>query len=260
MTERYNGPVVPRLFASSARRTGDRVAIDGDELHYARSVLRLQPGSDVRVFNGAGREWQATIATVTRASAHVVLGAPLTSGSEARFAATLGLSILKSSFMEAAIRDSVMLGVTGIQPILSGRSQDGRDAGWGTATRRWERIVLSSARQSERLYLTSIHEPVPLAAWLDQQLSADAVRLVLAEPVLGAGDVDLAGLRARALSGGVTLLVGPEGGWASGELALARRAGFMPWTINRRILRADAVPLAALSILFHAWDGSAASS
>ncbi|MGE3844092.1 MAG: 16S rRNA (uracil(1498)-N(3))-methyltransferase [Vicinamibacterales bacterium] len=247
----------PRLFVPSARRTGDRVVIDGDELHYVRSVLRLQPGIEVRVFNGAGSQWQATIATVARASADVVLDTQLIDVSEPRFPVTLGLSILKSSFMETAIRDSVMLGVAAIQPIVSARSQDGRDAGWTTAAKRWERIALSSARQSERLYLPVIPEPLPLATWLDQQPSADAVRFVLAEPILGAGAVDLKGLRDRAISGGVSLLVGPEGGWTPEELALARRSGFIPWTINRRVLRADAAPLAALSILFHAWDAVA---
>lgn len=227
----------------------------GDEFHYLRSVLRVQPGTVVRVFNGTGAEWAANVIIVDRDSAEVLLTHVHARVPESAFPVTLALSVLKSEFMDAAIRDGVMLGASAVQPVLCERSQGSRREDWSVVSRRWSRIALAAARQSGRAVLPPVAEPLPLESWLDQQSSTAAVRLVLAEPALESrGVVDLDAWRPAALRAGVTLLVGPEGGWTAREFGLATAAGFQPWTINSRVLRADAVPVAALSILFFLWD------
>ena len=50
-----------------------------------------------------------------------------------------------------------------------------------------------------------------------------------------------------------TVFVGPEGGWAPEEIARARDAGAVLVNLGARTLRADAVPIVALSILLYAW-------
>ena len=49
------------------------------------------------------------------------------------------------------------------------------------------------------------------------------------------------------------MFVGPEGGWAPEEIARARDAGAILVNLGARTLRADAVPIVALSILLYAW-------
>ncbi|MDE2566101.1 MAG: RsmE family RNA methyltransferase, partial [Burkholderiales bacterium] len=50
-------------------------------------------------------------------------------------------------------------------------------------------------------------------------------------------------------AGPLTLLSGPEGGFAPDEDAAARRAGFEPVALGPRVLRADTAPLAVLGWL-----------
>ena len=50
-----------------------------------------------------------------------------------------------------------------------------------------------------------------------------------------------------------TLAAGPEGGWSPDEVAAATAAGFMPVTLGRRTLRADAVVVCAVSVLQYVW-------
>jgi len=50
-----------------------------------------------------------------------------------------------------------------------------------------------------------------------------------------------------------TILIGPEGGWSGGEVASAVAAGYLPITLGRRTLRADAVPIVALGVLQYLW-------
>ena len=46
-----------------------------------------------------------------------------------------------------------------------------------------------------------------------------------------------------------TIYIGPEGGWTEGELAAARSRGVRLMTLGHRTLRADATPVAAISVL-----------
>jgi 16S rRNA (uracil1498-N3)-methyltransferase len=46
-----------------------------------------------------------------------------------------------------------------------------------------------------------------------------------------------------------TVFVGPEGGWTPAELAAARSHGVRLVTMGHRTLRADATPVAAISVL-----------
>ena len=52
----------------------------------------------------------------------------------------------------------------------------------------------------------------------------------------------------------LTLLVGPEGGWTEAEWRAAAAQGIRLATLGRRTLRADAVPVAALSVLQFLWN------
>jgi 16S rRNA (uracil1498-N3)-methyltransferase len=45
------------------------------------------------------------------------------------------------------------------------------------------------------------------------------------------------------------LFVGPEGGWTEPEWSAAAAAGIRLMTLGPRTLRADAVPVAAISVL-----------
>ena len=48
-------------------------------------------------------------------------------------------------------------------------------------------------------------------------------------------------------------LVGPEGGWTDEECGRARARGVRLVTLGHRTLRADAVPVAAISVLQFLW-------
>ncbi len=50
------------------------------------------------------------------------------------------------------------------------------------------------------------------------------------------------------------IVVGPEGGWEPSECAAAQSRGLRLVSLGGRTLRADAVPIAALSVLQFLWD------
>jgi 16S rRNA (uracil1498-N3)-methyltransferase len=248
--------VTPRFFAPSIVGSVERVELPSDEAHHLLHVLRLGPGARVRVFDGRGREWEARVASVTDGAVRLDIGPPVPPAPEPPVKTTLALGVLKGASMDHVVRDAAMVGVATIQPLATARmaaaSEGARSA---RAVARWQRIAVAAVKQCGRAVVPEVRGVGELGGWLTATRSDPAAKIVLVEPGLETGTPPaLEGLRVRARSHGAVLLSGPEGGWAPEELATARQAGFEPWTVTPRILRADAVPVAALSVLFYLWE------
>ncbi len=233
----------------AAAHEGDRLEVPADEAQHLVRVLRLGPGAAVRVFDGRGHEWDATLREATKQRAAVELGAARAAAPETRIRYTLVVAALKGDGTDEVVRDAVMLGVTAIRPFVSARTEVGVAALTRAHRReRWERIAVASAKQCGRAVVPVIHEVVDVTA----ALVADdaAVRLLCAEPAVSAAATTLASVAAPT---DVSLAIGPEGGWTSDEVAAATAAGWRVLRLGGRVLRADAAPLVALAACQAVW-------
>src|SRR5512139_1597131 len=61
-----------RFFVPAEALDGDRIEIGGEALHHLRTVLRLGPGSEILLLDGAGNCCRALLETVGRESAVAV--------------------------------------------------------------------------------------------------------------------------------------------------------------------------------------------
>jgi 16S rRNA (uracil1498-N3)-methyltransferase len=123
-----------------------------------------------------------------------------------------------------------------------------------SATRRHRSTrALASVKQSRRAVLPDIQRPLTLESFLQDPQSA--LTLMLVEPgAAGAVAAEpLTALQGIPAPQDATVFVGPEGGWAEAEIAHARQAGARLVTLGRRTLRADATPIAAISVLQYIW-------
>ena len=164
---------------------------------------------------------------------------------------TLVQSVLKADKMDDVVRDSVMLGVAAIQPIVTRRAETTvAQITRAGRVERWQRVALASVKQSRRAVLPDVRRPLTFDNWLAEP--RPALTLMLAEPA--AGGEPLSSLREAPVPTDAAIVVGPEGGWADDECAAARAAGLRLMTFGPRTLRADAVPIAVLSVLQFLWD------
>jgi 16S rRNA (uracil1498-N3)-methyltransferase len=81
-----------------------------------------------------------------------------------------------------------------------------------------------------------------------------ALSLMLVEPAASAALESMRVLRDLPVPDDAAVMVGPEGGWTEAEWSAARARGVRLVTMGARTLRADAVPVAAISILQFVWD------
>jgi 16S rRNA (uracil1498-N3)-methyltransferase len=150
--------------------------------------------------------------------------------------------------MDEVIRDAVMLGAAAIQPIVTKRTETTVAALMkGPRLDRWRRVALASVKQSRRAILPEIRMPLTFETLLDEP--ASALRVMLVEPAASAEVEPISVLMKAPAPSDLLLFVGPEGGWTEPEWSAAAASGVRLMTLGPRTLRADAVPVAAISVL-----------
>ena len=241
-----------RFFAPGLDPGDEAVDLPREEAEHLTRVLRLGAGDTVSVFDGRGRECLARIVTAARTRARVQILSRVEPAAEPAVDVTLAQAVLKGEKMDDVIRDAVMLGVKAIQPIVTVRSEVTVAALMrGARLDRWRRVALASVKQSRRAVVPEIRLPLTLETLLGDP--PPALSIMLVEPS-AADDADrLSSLRAIAAPSDVLLMVGPEGGWSDAERVAARDRGARLITLGHRTLRADAVPVAAISVLQFLW-------
>ena len=227
------------------------VGLPADEAHHLARVLRLRAGDTIAVFDGRGREATARIESVTARRVSVQVVEPRAAAPEPRVAVTLAQALLKSDKMDRVIRDAVMLGVTGLQPFVSRRSDVPMKAvRSGGRQDRWDRTVISSVKQCGRAVVPPVHATREFHDVL-RETTAGA-RLMFVEPAAGVEPAELTSLEGQRPST-VVVFIGPEGGWDPHELTDAARAGVQLLSFGRRVLRADAAAAAVIPVLRYIW-------
>ena len=240
-----------RFFAPSLDPGDDAVTLPRDEGEHLTRVLRLGPGDQIAVFDGRGHEFSARVVSVERRDVRVQLVSRIEPAAEPAVPLTLAQSVIKGDKMDDIVRDAVMLGVVAVQPLVTARTE-ATVAALTTGSRldRWRRVALASVKQSKRAVLPDVRRPLTLESFLQDPQTA--LTLMLVEP--GAGSAEpLSVLQGQPIPQDATIFVGPEGGWTEEELAAARARGIRMVTMGHRTLRADATPVAAISVLQYLW-------
>ena len=245
---------VHRFFAPALDHGDETVALPRDEAEHLTRVLRLSTGDTVAVFDGRGHEYLGRVAGVTgRRDVRVQLISRVEPAAEPAVPLTLAQAVLKADKMDDIVRDAVMLGVAVIHPIVTRRTETTVAAVVkGSRLERWRRIALASVKQSGRATLPEIRLPLRFEDFLDEPPAS--MPLMLVEPAASASVESIGALRGAAIPSDAAVLVGPEGGWTEEERTMAARRGVRLITLGHRTLRADAVPVAAISVLQFLWN------
>jgi 16S rRNA (uracil1498-N3)-methyltransferase len=251
--------MLPRFLADAIDRAAQTARLGEDETRHLSHVLRLRAGDEVIVFDGAGHEFRARVERVSRDAAELALVEQTAAAPEPAVRLTLAQAALKGDKMDDIVRDATMMGVAAIEPLVTAHTAAHLKP--GASPDRWHRIAVASAKQCRRAVVPRIGAGMTLDDWLARD-AAD-VKILLVEPAALGAEAP-AGAKAAAEYAeyaelkpkhpvSATIIVGPEGGWSAEEIARARAAGYRPLTLGRRTLRADAVPIVAISVLQYLW-------
>ena len=225
------------------------VNLEADEARHLREVLRLKPGDDVYVFDGAGKEFHCTIESSRRDTAELrVLEEVPPARPESPLQLTLAVALLKSDKFDLVVQKATELGVVALVPVQTKladiKLKDESDASKRLV--RWRRIALEAAKQSGRALVPEVTAPVSFTDLIRAQASADH-KLIFSER----DGQPLESLGTGTNPDSLTALVGSEGGWTDAELEEASSAGWKVITLGGRTLRAETAAIAVTVLLQH---------
>ncbi len=229
-----------RLHVGQALTTGADFGLPPAAARHAQ-VRRVQPGDVLRLFDGSGGEWQATVAHMGRQEVRVTVGPGWPALPELDIRLTLAVGMPANERMDTLVEKATELGVAVIQPLLCERSVV-RLAGERAERRRehWQAVAVAACEQSGRAVVPVVEPVVSLAQWLDGMDGPGGAARWLLSPRSQARPLrDVGPMPAAAL-----VLSGPEGGLSPAEEQAAESAGFIALSLGPRILRADTAPLA----------------
>jgi 16S rRNA (uracil1498-N3)-methyltransferase len=231
--------------------TGNTAALVGEHAAHLARVLRAEVGQEFDIATGEEVR-RGTITTISYDRIEFALGAKqhLTLRSAAP-KITLALAIFKFDRMEWAIEKCTEIGVARIIPVIARRTDAHLASAAGKRRERWQRIVRQASEQSRRPAPPEIATPVKLKdLGGDGVLASDALRVVLDESLAGAeGDTRLGEiLQSHSSADELALAVGPEGGWADGELSWFYEAGWVAASLGDTILRAETAAVVATAL------------
>jgi 16S rRNA (uracil1498-N3)-methyltransferase len=238
---------LPRFHVPGAA-PGARLELPEHAAHHAREVLRLRAGEAVRVFDGAGAEFEAVLDEVSRRGVGARVLHPAAARAESPLRLVLAVAPLKGDRMELAIQKATELGVAEVWPVVTFRTDAAaRPALRGSRDERWARVASGAAEQCGRAVVPHLAPTTTVEGLVARPFDGERVVLLETE-----GHPPLPAL-ARPAGGAILLFVGPAGGFESQEAERLAGAGFRPASLGPRVLRAETAALAAVAIAQACW-------
>lgn len=208
------------------------------ESKHAIKVLRLKNGDKVRLVNGRGLEAFATIVSDHHKHCEVEVFDKKESITKANKIA-IALAPTKSNdrtewFLEKAIE----IGLTDFIPIICKNSERKK-----FNKERWEKVAISALKQSQRLWKTTIHEPIKLEDFLSENRTGQ-------NSIAYCGAFEKRELKEFIdQSKDQLILIGPEGDFTPEETDLAFQKGFQPVTLGENRLRTETAGIVACTLM-----------
>lgn len=231
---------MPRFFVEG-EPSGEYFVGGENGTHIVRS-LRMRPGEEITLCAGTGKDFLCTILECGPQGAAVRVEEIRESAGEPKTRVTVCQCWPKGDKLELVAQKSVELGAVELWPLESARCVARPDPKSAEKKRaRLQKIALEAAQQSGRGAVPRVLPPASLGEALET-----AVREGTALFFYEAGGASLRQALERA-GDRLFLFVGPEGGFAPQEAALAQELGAELLTLGPRILRTETAPLAALA-------------
>jgi 16S rRNA (uracil1498-N3)-methyltransferase len=232
---------------------GATVAFSAEQSAQIVRVLRLQRGERVEVFDGHGTVARVALTALSPRGAAGIVEQTEHVPWPLAVQPLLYLALIRPQRFAWAVEKAVELGARVIQPLVTTRTQHGDQEIGAAKLARWRAIATEAAEQCGSAYVPEVRGPETFAEGLRRPA---ALRLLphtspAEERGTIAGAVADVTLPAGAL---VAIYIGPEGGFTTEEVALARAAGCRIVGLGPFVQRSETAALSALAQLVAALE------
>jgi len=241
-----------RFYVPDIDASDRSITLDGSIARQLRTVLRVDIGEHIRLFDGSGSEVEVEVDHVGKGTVSTTLISAVQPVPEPETSVTILLGLAKPERIELAIQKCTELGAVRFLPVTSERVQGG-NTGTPSPKRleRWQRIAIEAAEQSGRATVPTVESPVPVLEAVKQAFELQPVLCMWEEVAdqsrslsnvlrsLGSGSARLA------------VLIGPPGGFTEEEVASIQEVGADLVTLGARVLRSETAAVAVMSAILY---------
>lgn len=229
-------------------RVGQVLELPDEQAHQVRGVLRMRPGDRILVLDNLGQQYELALTRVERRSVVGEIERQAAVIAEPTVRLTLYQAWLKRDKFEWVLQKGTELGVSHFVPVATRRSVVQDTTVKPNKLTRWYKILTEAAEQCGRGRIPTLGNPLTFNDALADAAGSD---LALLPWEAAAGRTMAQAVAERPSPGSAALFIGPEGGFAADEVALAERSGVLPVTLGPRILRAETAALASATLVLH---------
>ncbi|MCX6055901.1 MAG: RsmE family RNA methyltransferase [Chloroflexi bacterium] len=211
-------------------------------------VLRLRAGTSILLLDNQGFEMGAELSQVSDQGCKAIVQFRQIARGEPETYLTMIMGLTQREKFEWILQKCTEIGVSAFIPVVTSRSLVQKPEEVLEKYPRWRKILVEAAEQSHRGRIPLLHPAVGLESLLSKEYPDDELRLVLWE------DEKEANLREQLQKTGqkkITLLVGPEGGFSTGEVTSAIEAGFISVSLGNRILRMETAAILSAGLALY---------
>lgn len=234
---------------------GSPITVSENKAHYLINVMRCKVGDKLIVIDGIGNSYEAEIKSIKTGKVFINILKEVFLDTESPFNLILAQSLIKGQKMDIVIQKATELGIKEIIPIITERViiKETRKL------KRWLKIAEEAAEQCGRAVIPKIREPITIQSLFEQisrellfsfkglifwEEGGKKIKDALKEVVEERKDKE-----DRLLKTPFYIIIGPEGGLTSSEVALSEKNGFIKVTLGKRLLKSETASIVSIALV-----------
>jgi len=211
---------------------GNNFTLSKEEAHHLK-VARYTIGQEIKIFDGYGKKY---LARLTSAQGGKIIkqipNRPLKRN------ITLYFSAISRPATEELLDLCTQAGASTFCPVFSKFCDQTLLKKWDTKKERWQQLVLASAKQCEIAKIPQILPPLNFE---------QAIKNLKIPAIICYEDEQKTSITEQIPTDkNIAIFIGPEGGYAQEEIALAKNNGVKPVSLGANILRAQTAAACAV--------------
>ncbi len=242
--------LMPKYFVDKSNIKDATIVIEDRNFHHIKNVMRAKIGDQLLVGDKENGMYKCFVAEISANFITANIVEVFAADTEPAVDIVLFAPLIKGDKMEWVIQKAVEIGIAKIIPIYTQHCVVKLESEKKIASKveRWNKIAESAAKQSGRGITVAVADPMKFA---DAMEFADAALDVIAIPYEKEDTQTFKKMLRENQFTSLGIFVGPEGGFAAEEIAIAEKFGAMVVTLGKRILRSETASIVATALAVH---------
>ena len=214
------------------------VTLSEIESKHAVKVLRLVSGNNVRLIDGKGTEAFGSVSNAHHKHCQIQVESIIQKEKPTHEIAVALAPTKSNDRTEWFLEKAIEIGITHFIPIICENSERKK-----FNTERWNKVAISAMKQSQRLWLPKISQPIKM----DEFIKENTYKIRFIAHCEKDDKQELKDYSDN--SKNQLIIIGPEGDFSPNEIELALKYSFTPVSLGDNRLRTETAGIVACTIM-----------